>query len=114
MYRVPSHRSAGVVLPSSVLHSLLRWRKQKVRHLHSVGWLVGSCNRAFRAITRGNCGVGGKELGRGRMEGVLNRPQRAHECGEGGTRSGGTALVPFPLLPPPVDNVQRYFNVKGS
>ena len=53
-----------------------------------VGWLVGSCNRAFRAITRGNCGVGGKELGRGRMEGVLNRPQRAHECGEGGTRSG--------------------------
>ena len=56
---------------------------------------------SFRAITRGNCGVGGKKgllpleekekVEGGRMErrkGVLNRPQRAHECG-------------FPPLPSP-------------
>ena len=78
---------------------------------------------SFRAITRGNCGVGGKKgllpleekekVEGGRMErrkGVLNRPN------EHTNAASHPFLLPpsFPLPPPPVANVQRYFNLKGT
>ena len=109
-------------MPCSLVSSLLRWRKQKVGHAilpHS----VRSCNRrAFRAITRGNCGVGGKR-------GLLPREEKGKaEGGREGGWKGGIKQTPtstrmrlptpspsqVPLPPPPVANVQRYFNLKGT
>ena len=117
-----------VVPPTSVFG----WQRNKkfaiLAHSLSAGSFVQSClasflpsflPSSFRAITRGNCGVGGKRgccLWRKRNrqredgKGVLNRPQRAHECGFPPLPSPPS----LPLPPPPVANVQRYFNLKGT